>query len=172
MDRVRSSPHLLERLSDPRYAAALEEMRVDPGRAKKKYQDVPEMINFFRDFCGVVGDHFMQLDAAQKREQGRRSYENGDGVEIQAKSRNVGEDVAIRELGKGNFTTTPQNDADAAKVDAILQDREMAEMLMDPEMKKVMADCSRPGAMRAFMSHPKWGPKLRKMIDHGLLQVA
>ena len=60
--RISNNNGLLERLKDPRYAAALEDMQKNPGAAMKKYRDVPEVQNFFREFCEILGDHFVNLD--------------------------------------------------------------------------------------------------------------
>mmetsp|Transcript_1949 Transcript_1949/g.4194 ORF Transcript_1949/g.4194 Transcript_1949/m.4194 type:complete len:355 (-) Transcript_1949:367-1431(-) len=151
LGRLQDNGSLVERLKDPRYSAALEDMRADPSAAMKKYRDVPDVQNFFREFCGILGDHFIDLDKNQKG-----GVVGGGG----------GEGGGTSEAGGG------VHDKERAAADAVLNDPELREMLMDPKMKKVMSDCSRPGAMQFYMRHPEWGPKLRKMMDSGLLQVA
>ena len=53
----------------------------------------------------------------------------------------------------------------------IVSDPEMAEILMDPAMQIIMQECAVPGRMHAYMQHPQYGPKLRKLMEAGLLKV-
>jgi len=34
-----------------------------------------------------------------------------------------------------------------------------------------MQECSLPGRMHAYMQHPQYGPKLRKLMEAGLLKM-
>ena len=53
----------------------------------------------------------------------------------------------------------------------ILSDPEMAEILMDPAMQVIMQECAVPGRMHAYLQHPEYGPKLRKLMEVGLLKL-
>eukprot|EP00613_Pedinella_sp_CCMP2098_P037565 CAMPEP_0171800986 /NCGR_PEP_ID=MMETSP0991-20121206/71996_1 /TAXON_ID=483369 /ORGANISM="non described non described, Strain CCMP2098" /LENGTH=449 /DNA_ID=CAMNT_0012412581 /DNA_START=14 /DNA_END=1363 /DNA_ORIENTATION=- len=57
-----------------------------------------------------------------------------------------------------------------AQMDNILRNEELRELLMDPEMQQVMQKCQEPGRLQFFMSDPKWGPKIRKLSDFGLVR--
>ena len=57
------------------------------------------------------------------------------------------------------------------QVEKILANPELKKLLMDEGMRNVMAECQRPGALRRYMSHPEWGPKLRILANHGLIQL-
>jgi hypothetical protein len=61
--------------------------------------------------------------------------------------------------------------ADQAQMDNILRNEELRELLMDPEMQQVMQKCQEPGRLQYFMNDPKWGPKIRKLADFGLVRI-
>lgn len=48
---------------------------------------------------------------------------------------------------------------------------ELSSILMDPEMQRVLQECALPGRMGKYMQDGKWGPKIRMLIDNGLLKV-
>ena len=45
-------------------------------------------------------------------------------------------------------------------------------ILMDPDMKRVMQACANPAALQQLIRHPVYGPKLRKLVDAGLMKFA
>ena len=54
----------------------------------------------------------------------------------------------------------------------ILADPELQQILSDPMMKNVLEQCQRqPGALRACMQHADVGPKLKKLMEAGLIHV-
>ncbi len=53
----------------------------------------------------------------------------------------------------------------------MLQDAGLRELLMDPDMQRVLVQCGEPGRLRSFMSDPKWGPKIRQLADAGLVRI-
>ncbi len=69
--------------------------------------------------------------------------------------------------------TSSMTSNEQSKLDSILQDTELTSILMDVEIQRIIQECSTiPGKMRYYMCHDIYGPKLRKMIHAGLLQVA
>jgi len=64
------------------------------------------------------------------------------------------------------------NKKEKEQVQKILQDKELTNILMDPNFQRVMQDCSTPGKMQKYMHHPEYGRKLRKLIEAGLLKIA
>jgi len=53
----------------------------------------------------------------------------------------------------------------------VLGNEALRELLMDPSMQQVLVKCGEPGRLRAFMADPVWGPKIRTLADHGLVQI-
>ena len=58
-----------------------------------------------------------------------------------------------------------------AEADRILKDQSLHEILTDPETRSVLQRCGNPMEMNRFMRDPKWGPRLRKLIDAGVVNV-
>ena len=65
----------------------------------------------------------------------------------------------------------PMSQDEEEMMQRIVSDPEMAEILMDPAMQIIMQECAVPGRMHAYMQHPQYGPKLRKLMEAGLLKV-
>ena len=57
------------------------------------------------------------------------------------------------------------------KVDRVVQDQELSSILMDPAFQRVIQECGIPGRMQMYMRDKEVGPKLRKLIECGLLKV-
>ncbi|RYG99109.1 hypothetical protein EON65_50610 [archaeon] len=62
-------------------------------------------------------------------------------------------------------------DAEQAKVNAILQDPELRDILMDPGMQRVLMECSDPVKFRGHMQNKETARKLHKLKQAGLVQV-
>lgn len=44
-------------------------------------------------------------------------------------------------------------------------------LLMDDDMRRVLQECSNPAAFRRYMTHPKYGPKIKRLADAGLVAL-
>jgi hypothetical protein len=82
--------------------------------------------------------------------------------------------------GTSRTSTTPSQPAPALKacpeqdqVDRLLAEQPLIrQALMDPGMQRIMQECqTHPGRFQAYMTHPKYGPWLRLLMQHGLLQL-
>ena len=153
MDKLSQNPRLMAGFKNPKFTAALQAMQENPREAMKNIQGHQDIIHFLNEFCSVMGQHFTDLG------------------EKQEKKNDIGP-LAKEALKKEKeLNQTPINKDEQDKLDAILSDPELTSLLMDPDMQKVMQECSKPGKMRQYMSDPNYGPKLRKMIQAGLLNV-
>jgi hypothetical protein len=56
------------------------------------------------------------------------------------------------------------------KVDSVLANEKLREILQDPDTKKVLELCGRPDMLGRYMKHDKWGPRLRLLGEHGLVK--
>ena len=65
----------------------------------------------------------------------------------------------------------PMSQSEEEMIQNIVADPEMAQILMDPAMQIIMQECAMPGRMHAYMNHPDYGPKLRRLMQVGLLKV-
>lgn len=58
------------------------------------------------------------------------------------------------------------------KVQEILQNKSIVNILMDPKIQQIMTDCSKiPGKMHYYLSHEMYGPQLKQLLNAGLLQI-
>jgi len=194
MEKISKNPRLLAGLSNPKFAAALEALQKNPRMAMKKFQNHPEIMDYLHEFCGVLGEHFTKLGEEQEKEKKTQTQQTTQKKKIEPTSttsissrskKNIGP-IAEKVLKKHatNQTTRQQqvggtNNAnnnmarkDKEKVDSILANRELVDLLMDAEFQNIMQECSVPGRMQMYMQHPEHGPKLRKLLQAGLLQVS
>jgi hypothetical protein len=152
-EAVTSNPHLWRALQDPKFIGALHIIQTDPSKAKAIFKENPELISVFQEFSGVLGLHYSKLAESQQ-----------ETVSVEKQTESLLKEVST---GMNN-----NRDLEQERAKKILADGELAELLMDPEMQRVMQECGVPGRMKAYMQHAEYGPKLRKLIEAGLLKVA
>jgi len=65
------------------------------------------------------------------------------------------------------------NDGMDDQVASILANEELRSILLDPKMQQIMEECGGGGSkFRYYMSHKEHGPKLRKLMEAGLIRLA
>jgi hypothetical protein len=153
-ETMTSNPRLFRALQDPTFVGALHIIQNDPTKAKAIFNENPQLASLFQEFGRVLGLHYSKLVMVQQKKQQRQ------------------DEAKLPEEQMKQVSTKNTRDPDQETVNKILANREMAELLMDPNMQRVMQECGVPGRMQAYMQHPEYGPKLRKLINAGLLKVA
>jgi len=186
LETISKNPRLVAGLSNPKFKAALEALQANPREAMKRFKDHPEILDYIKEFCGVMGEHFMKLGEVQEN-----TKQQGDFVDNNTRSPKVVEvssnhtssnassyvPLAEKAIRKQQQQQQQQQQQDLSmeerrKVEEILADESLTSCLMDPEMQRVMQECGTiPGRMRMYLQHDVYGPRLRRMIDAGLLQV-
>jgi hypothetical protein len=195
---TRSHPNLVHGLNDPRYTAALHDMQTKPKETLEVLQKTnPEIVNWLMEFCGVLGQHFSQLGEEMD---GKQANGGGDGTNDGNKTKDLGSKV--REMGllerralekhrqmqavtndePTHRRASGQDDAVASspptskemddQVSAILANEELRSILMDPVMQNIMDECSTGNKFRYYLAHDEFGPKLRLLLEAGLIQMA
>ena len=157
------TPHLLRRfatnpklalvLQNPRFVKAMEELQKEPDAAMAKYKDDEALQDFLQEFMGLMGDHMVNLGEAKKEKEAKKQKSEQERQKQQ-------EEAMRRELEKA--------DPEVAKV---LQNQEVAQILADPNMQKIMQECTQPGVLRKYMSDPVIAKKFRILQKHGLIQM-
>ena len=166
---ARDHPKLAAGLGNPRYAAALQSMQTDPkGTLERLRRDSPDVLSWLQEFCGLMGEHFVKLGA----EQGA-GEEKAQPARTSQNVREIGplEEKAMRRNNRNESNAKQAGELDD-QVLSILGDEELRSILLDPKMQSVMEECTQPGKVRYYMSHEQIGPKLRKLMDAGLLSLA
>lgn len=187
MNKISSNPKLLQGMSNPKMTAALEALKDDPKRAMEKFQNHPEVLDFIREFCGVIGTHFTDLGVKQQEEKvekvKEKEVQEAREEELrkqQQQRRKLGpmakealrKEEKRKKSGEQKAWDDGLSQTEQTKLDVIMADKDLTAMLMDSDMQRVMQECSTQGRMHMYMQHPDYGPKLRKMIEVGLLKVA
>jgi CHASE2 domain-containing sensor protein len=149
-ETMASNPRLFRALQDPTFVGALHIIQNDPTKAKAIFNENPQLASLFQEFGRVLGLHYSKLGKVQQQQQEAKPPEE-----------------QLKQVSTKNT-----RDPDQETVHKILSNQELAELLMDPSMQRVMQECGVPGRMQAYMQHPEYGPKLRKLINAGLLKVA
>lgn len=168
VDRIAQNPKLAERMLDPKMTAALEALKDDPKRAMARFRNDPEVMEFLRECCGAIGEHFTELGTEQERVKEVEGRRRGMGPMAEEAVRKEEK----RKMGGGEAWDNGLSRDERERLDGIMADESLTAMLMDSDMQRVMQECSTQGRMQMYMQHPDYGPKLRKMIKVGLLKVA
>ncbi len=148
--RFATNPKLALGLQNPRFVKAMEELQKDPEAAMAKYKDDAALQDFLQEFMGLMGDHMVNLGAAKKEKEAKN----------QKLEKEKQQEAMRKELEKA--------DPEVAKV---LQNQEVASILADPNMQKIMQECTKPGMLRKYMSDPAIAKKFRLLQKHGLIQM-
>ena len=170
LSRVADNPRLVAGLGNPRFTAALQALQKNPKEAMAKFRDHPEITNFLHEFSGIMGEHFTMLGEEEEKKKVVREVGDSDvGPMAEAVLKREADRAAKDEADVAEKGGVSQ--AEQEKINAVLADRELTEILMDVDMQRIMQECAVPGRMRMYMQHPEYGMKLRRLISKGLLKV-
>ena len=153
LERFAKNPKLALGLQNPRFVKAMEELQKDPQAAMDKYKDDEALQDFLQEFMGLMGDHMVNLgeDLKEKEEREKKEAEK----EMERKKEEMRKEIA-------------KKDPEVAKV---LANQDVASILADPEMQKIMRECTQPGVLRKYMQNPEIAKKFRLLQQHGLIQI-
>ena len=180
LQQIMNNPRLVKSMSNPKCIAALEALEKDPKEALKKFKGHDEVMEFLNEICQLLGNHFTKLgemDSSPKENpkknvplvQELREPTEKDVGPIAYKAMQK----ERKKRGQGASIEHSMSKEEKDRVDAIMKNEELTNILMDIEMQRVMQECSQiPGKMQYYMSHEIYGAKLRKLIHAGLLRVA
>jgi hypothetical protein len=177
MQKIAANPRLAAGMRNPKFAAAMEALQSDPVAAMERFRDHPEIGDFLREYCGVLGEHFTELGRKQEEAETKakkKSQTQNGAPRTPADSMGPLAEAAMRreqERKARGEADAPMSQDEEEMMQRIVSDPEMAEILMDPAMQIIMQECAVPGRMHAYMQHPQYGPKLRKLMEAGLLKM-
>lgn len=160
-----SNPIISRGLRNPRCQKALEMMQKDPEQAKKLFLGDTEVDEFMKEFGKVMGDHFDKLG----EEQEQKSASNLGPLADAALKR---EQERI-EKTKSNPGIQPYDEKTAAeekKVKDIVNNPELAQLLMDPKMQGILQECGNPRKFQEHMKNPDTARKIKLLFDAGLVK--
>jgi hypothetical protein len=183
MERIQKNPRLRLGLSNPKYLSAIEEMKADPIRAKKKYEKDKGVTDFITEFAAVMGEHFKEVGDKEEMEEKKKHQQQQQQQQQQQLQQNsapptmgpqlgpLAEGAVKREQERAKNPQVGWEEPDQKKVDEIVGNQHISSILMDPEMQRVLQECGEPGKMFKYMNDKVWGPKIKVLIDNGLIKV-
>lgn len=65
MKKLMKNPKLLQAFTHPNFNDVITLIQKDPNEAKKRYGNVPELNEFFKEFSSLMADHFNNLEKKQ-----------------------------------------------------------------------------------------------------------
>ena len=100
LEKVSKNCVLSKAFSDPALAKVLDDFHKDPQGALAAAQSKPEVMEFLKEFCNLMGDHFMSLDnkGEQEEELITEHLSEGNGVTFLG--------FPTNELNRATFGTT------------------------------------------------------------------
>ncbi|XP_022782067.1 uncharacterized protein LOC111323040 isoform X3 [Stylophora pistillata] len=158
---VQHEPALLNRLMDPKFRAALEQVETDPVKALSMLQKDPEMQKVMQEFGGLIGDYFTAL---------------GDSYAKAKVNGAQGSDIGMTERSRtSQQTAVPPSPEDEAKMRDILSDPEVMEVLQDHQIQRLlpmMKNNPEAAQLEVNKATPEMRAKLQKLVEVGLLGFA
>jgi len=122
LNKLAKNPEMMEMMGKPQFMAAIGEFQKDPAAAKKKYEGSPQVMKFFTDFCGIMGEHLTGLQD-QKDAEAKNGAGSGGG----------GDTGVDRQM----ITPVAKSEEDL-QIEAILAKPDVQEALQDPRVMNIM----------------------------------
>lgn len=164
LEKIAEKPRLAAMLTDPRFSKAMQLMSTSPQDALAMFASSSEARESFTELMSLLSKHFTAMgEAADKK----ATAEEADRKRV-ADGPLAQEALRRAEAGVG-VAATPATTEEAATVEKVLQQPELRELLMDPDMQRVLQECGDPQVLARYMRHPDFGPKLQLMARAGLI---
>ncbi|XP_064617638.1 uncharacterized protein LOC135481841 isoform X1 [Liolophura sinensis] len=159
LSQIQGNDLLARRLTDPVFVQAIGEFQSDPQGAMLKYQNNSEIQKFFKDFCGIIGDHFTKLGNKQDLEKPSAKAREVDSAGVNVLNSNI------------NSAMAPA-DEDERRMQEILANPEIRQILIDPDIQRLVQTLRSNQVQAQSILHsadPEMRRKIKKLIDAGLL---
>ena len=147
MQEIKKRPELRKVFEDERYASALELLHRNPKEALEKFEKVPELRNFLREFCSLMGGHFDQLGQAQEM------------------------GPLVKEAVEREQNRPPPTPDERAQVDRVVADAELSSLLMNPATQRLMQRCADPLEFQRALANPDDAKVIHRLRQAGLVQI-
>lgn len=164
LDKISEEPQLAAMLTDPRFGEALKLMSTNPQEAMAIFASNLEARETFTKLTALLAEHFTSLG---KDADHRDAKEEADRKRV-AEGPLAQQALRRASAGTGAAATKPSRE-EQASVDEVLAKPELRELLVDPQMQRVMQECGEPANLARYMRHPEYGPKLKLMAQAGLV---
>lgn len=152
-------------LRNPRCTAAIELMQRDPKEAQRRFKGDPEVDLFLREFGKVMAAHFESLSQKQPGEKEQQQAPEVGPLHAEVLRRAEAEGGAKKKIVE---TSTEEEN----RVKEVLNDPELRDFLMDPELQRILQECGDPITFQRHMQDPATAYKIKRLFDSGLVGTA
>lgn len=160
-----TNPIISRGLRNPRCQKAMEMMQKDPEGAKKQFLGDTEVDEFMKEFGRVMGAHFDKLGDKQEQSQASNLGPLADAAIKREQER-----AAKTKSNPGIQPYDEKAAAEEKKVKDIVNNPELAQLLMDPKMQGILQDCGNPKKFQEHMKNPETARKIKLLFDAGLVK--
>eukprot|EP01035_Chromulina_nebulosa_P019125 gene19125-24961_t len=169
--KLQTNPIISKGLQGPKCIQALQTMQQNPNDLSKRQSIDPVVNTFLQEFGKVMSEHFFQL--ANQTENNKSPDKKSNDIN----SNSITKSPVIQEIGpiqadvmsrKSDILNSTSN-IDQSKVDKVLNDPELRELLLSNEMQVVLKECEDPIKFNKYMKDPVIANKIKKLYDNGLV---
>lgn len=180
--KISTNPILAAGFKHPTCLAAIELMQKDPNEAMKRFKNDPAVTRFLQEFGKVMGEHFESIGSS-----------NGGAMKTNQPANEVGGSNPIMEVGplhaqaikkqneqlqpshlnnknSGTAKNSEGDVTDEKRVQQIINDSELRDLLMDPAMQQILVECGDPIKLRKHLNNTETARKIRKLEVAGLIR--
>lgn len=166
LQKVTANDVLAKRLNDPQFVQAINEFQTNPQAAMAKYQSSPEVQDFLKEFCGVMGEHFAALGDKEGKPTTRPTpTQTGPKItEVTEEDRQAASMFGQQGM---QVPVDPQ-------VRQILSDPANQEILMDPNIQKLIQHLrNNPDKAQRMLreAESSFRQKVDRLVSLGLLKL-
>jgi hypothetical protein len=168
------NPIISKGLTNPKCQQAMQLMQKDPEEARKRFGGDKEVDIFMREFGKVMSAHFEQLGEEQERAKIREqagplaAEAMRREEERRQKQPKAAESPGIQPYDKKKAEEKAKEDA---KVKDIVNDPELAALLMDQNMQRILQECGDPAKFQQHMRNPDTARKINLLFKSGLVKT-
>lgn len=171
LDRLSKNQIVCQRMTHPKYTAALEALQRNPKEAMEKFQHHPDVMEFIREIYKELGEYFTNVGKDVPTSKENKIHQVFGEEEIGTLAYNALQREKDRMSQGGQPSKDVLSKEEQERLDAILKDEEMTKLLMDVDLQRVMKECSYiPGKAQMYLQHDLYGAKLKRLIQAGLLK--
>lgn len=166
MQTFAANPIIARGLRNPKCQKAMELMQKSPEQAKKQFLGDTEVDEFIKEFGKVMGTHFDKLGDEQEKKAASNLGPLADAALQREQER-----IKNAKANPGIQPYDAKAAAEEKKVKDIVNNPELAQLLMDPKMQTILQECGNPTKFQEHMKNPDTARKIKLLFDSGLVKT-
>eukprot|EP00794_Sanderia_malayensis_P000304 gene304-932_t len=162
LSKLQKNPKLFKQLQDPRFSQALASFQSNPQQSMLAFHNDPELQEFIRNFCAIMGEHFTTLEDKNKTQK-------------KSEAENFIKPVASSRKANLDASKAPQTTSDEKKMQAILSNPEVQKILAKPKIQHLISAMqNNPTDSQRFLSTftAEDHRDVQRLVEVGLLGIS